>query len=105
MNYLAHLLLSENSPEARIGNLMGDFVKSASLDPNTYSAPMRRGITLHQKIDAYTDTHPVFQISRTRISAPRRRYAGILIDIFYDHFLATHWSDFSPQPLPDFTQS
>jgi len=103
VNYLAHLFLSENTPEARIGNLIGDFAKSASLA--TYPAPMRRGIILHRKIDAYTDSHPIFQTSRQRISSVRRRYAGTLIDIFYDHFLAIHWSDFSPQNLPDFAQS
>lgn len=103
MNFLAHLFLSEDSPEARIGNLMGDFVKSNALGP--FPLPMQRGVILHQKIDTFTDTHPVFLRSRQRISLERRRYASILIDIFYDHFLAVYWSQYASLPLPEFAQS
>jgi acyl carrier protein phosphodiesterase len=102
MNFLAHLYLSDDTPESRLGNLLGDFVRSPQID--TYPAPVRAGFALHQRIDAYTDAHPVFQHSRTRISLPRRRYAGVLVDVFYDHFLALHWAEFAPIPLPDFAR-
>lgn len=103
MNYLAHLLLSENSPESRLGNLLGDFVKTDALAP--FPLPIQRGVLLHQKIDSFTDTHAIFQQSRQRISLERRRFAGILIDIFYDHFLAVHWSTYAGVPLDEFAQS
>jgi len=58
---------------------------------------------LHRRIDSYADTHPAFRRSRERVSAERRRVAGIMIDLFYDHFLALHWPRFSAQALVEFT--
>jgi acyl carrier protein phosphodiesterase len=101
VNYLAHLYLAGDAPEALIGNLMGDFARGSMLEG--YSEGIREGIRLHRKIDAYTDTHPVVIESKRRISPANRRYAGILIDVFYDHFLARDWETYSPLPLADFT--
>jgi acyl carrier protein phosphodiesterase len=103
MNYLAHLFLADNTPESLIGNLLGDFVKGQS-NIRTYSIAIRQGIRRHQQIDAFTDNHPIFRQSKRRIHPERSRFAGILIDIFYDHFLATHWMQYSLMPLPDFAQ-
>jgi len=80
---------------------MGDFVKGP-LDARDGSA-LSSALTLHRRIDTYTDAHPVVAVSRSRISAARRRFAGILVDMFYDHFLARHWSDYSTVPLNQFT--
>ncbi len=102
MNFLAHLFLSDDTPESRLGNLLGDFVRSPQIE--TYPAPVRAGYALHLRIDAYTDDHPVWQQSRARISLPRRRYAGILVDVFYDHFLAVHWTDYVPVSLTAFAR-
>ncbi len=102
MNYLAHLFLSEGTIESRIGNLMGDFIKSEG--PAMYPRPFRRGIALHWKIDQYTDAHRLFQVSQRRVSVEQRRFSGVLVDVFYDHFLAAHWSQYSAQPLGDFVQ-
>ncbi|MCW3479092.1 ACP phosphodiesterase [Neisseriaceae bacterium JH1-16] len=102
MNYLAHLHLAPDDAEARVGNLLGDFVKPANaghLPPGIVA-----GMTLHRQIDRYTDAHPLFRLSKTHIAPERRRYAGILIDIFYDHFLALHWDTLAGRPLPEFTQ-
>ena len=101
MNYLAHLYLSEPSEDAWLGSLLGDFVKGP-LD-GRYSAAITRGIVLHRKIDTFTDAHPVVLQSKSRISTDRRRYAGIMIDMFYDHFLAKYWHEFHAQPLGAFT--
>ena len=49
-------------------------------------------------IDSFTDAHPVFLRSRQRISPANRKFAGIIVDVFYDHFLSMRWSDFSIQP-------
>jgi acyl carrier protein phosphodiesterase len=100
MNYLAHLYLAGDAPEAIVGNLMGDFVKGSAL--SEYSEPIRAGIRLHRRIDAFTDAHPVVAGSRRLIGPEHRRYAGVLVDIFYDHFLARSWAAYSSVPLPEF---
>ena len=101
MNYLAHLYLSEPNEEAWLGSLLGDFVKGP-LD-GRYSEDITRAIALHRKIDSFTDAHPVVLQSKSRVSAGRRRYAGIMIDMFYDHFLAKYWREFHDEPLNEFT--
>jgi acyl carrier protein phosphodiesterase len=103
MNYLAHLFLADNDPESIVGNLMGDFIKG-HVDQKL-PAKLRNGILLHRKIDVYTDSHPVFKQSKQRISPDFRRYAGILIDLYYDHFLAQQWNTYSATPLPVFSES
>jgi acyl carrier protein phosphodiesterase len=103
MNYLAHLFLDGENRDAIVGNLMGDFVKG-QVDPGL-AAGLREGILLHRKIDVYTDAHPVFRASRRRLRSEYRRYGGILIDIFYDHFLARSWSDHSSVSLRSFSQN
>ncbi|MEG4056240.1 MULTISPECIES: ACP phosphodiesterase [unclassified Microcoleus] len=102
MNYLAHLFLSEGTPESLIGNLLGDFVKGTAL--NLYSEEIRKGIDLHRKVDSYTDSHPIVRSSKSLVSSHRRRFAGVLIDVFYDHFLAKNWLEYSEIPLRDFSQ-
>jgi len=101
MNYLAHLYLSEPHEEAWLGSLMGDFVKGPLDD--RYGSEITRAIAMHRKIDVFTDAHPVVLQSKSRMSAERRRYAGIMVDVFYDHFLAKHWQDFHDEPLAEFT--
>ncbi|MBS1812892.1 MAG: DUF479 domain-containing protein [Acidobacteria bacterium] len=103
MNYLAHLFLADNTPESLVGAMLGDFVKGTA--KNNYSPVIQRNIELHRSIDSYTDAHPIVRESKTVVAAERRRYAGVLLDIFYDHFLATHWHRFSPVDLPTFTQN
>ncbi len=96
MNYLAHLIFAEPTPESRVGNLMGDFIRGRI--PTEWPEPVRQGIWLHRRIDAWTDQHEVFVTSKGRISPARRRVAGIILDIAYDHFLSRHWQLFSPTP-------
>lgn len=104
MNNLAHALLAGAVPEDRIGGVIGDFVKG-SLDPlPTGLGPgLAAGVMLHRRIDSFADGHPAFRRSRGRVSAARRRVGGIMVDMFYDHFLARHWALFSEQALGDFT--
>src|SRR3954470_12617968 len=101
MNYLAHLYLSAPTEDAWLGSLLGDFVKGP-LD-GRYSQHITSAIALHRKIDTFTDAHPVVLRSKSRISAARRRYAGIMIDMFYDHFLASNWAEFHDEPIKVFT--
>jgi len=89
-----------------LGSLLGDFVKGP-LDRgeiiSRYGAEVTRAIALHRKIDSYTDAHPVVSMSRSRVSSNRRRFAGVMVDIFYDHFLARNWEEFHDVPLARFT--
>lgn len=103
MNYLAHTLLSHQSAEAILGALLGDFVKG----PITAAYPSQVGdaIRLHRLIDRYTDSHPVVLSSHTLVSGARRRFAPIMVDVFYDHFLARHWNDYCDVSLPRFAQN
>ncbi|MEG4999560.1 acyl carrier protein phosphodiesterase [Microcoleus sp. B4-D4] len=102
MNYLAHLFLSDGTPASLIGNLLGDFVKGSAV--NLYSEEIRNGIDLHRKVDRYTDSHAVVRSSTSLVCAQRRRFAGVLIDVFYDHFLAKNWLKYSEVPLCDFAR-
>ncbi|MEH2203998.1 MAG: ACP phosphodiesterase [Nostoc sp.] len=102
MNYLAHLFLSQYTPEFLIGGLLGDFVKGNV--ESIYTGDIQKGIYFHRKIDVYTDTHNIFCSSKRLISPKRRRFAGILIDLFYDHFLAKNWSEYSNTELFIFSQ-
>lgn len=100
MNWLAHLLLSEPTPEFRLGNLLPDFIPPTAIA--ALPEEFRRGAACHRRIDAFTDAHPVVRRSRARIAATHRRYSGILVDIFYDHVLAREWTEYAAQPFEDF---
>lgn len=104
MNYLAHALLAASPAELRLGGLIGDFVKGP-LDAAAHAglpAAVRAGVALHRRIDSFADAHPAFRRSRARVGALRRRYAGVMVDVFYDHLLAVHWARFCEQPLSAF---
>jgi acyl carrier protein phosphodiesterase len=103
MNWLAHLFLSEPTPEFRLGNLLPDLLPASSLQ--TLSPAFRRGMECHRRIDTFTDTHPIFRRSVARLVPPHRRFGGVLMDLFYDHFLAVNWQHYSPLPLDQFTRS
>ena len=101
MNWLAHLFLSPpDDPEFRLGNWLADFVKGNAR--RALSESFQRGVRCHQAIDAFTDFHPVVFRSRARIAAQHGHFSGILIDVFYDHFLACNWGAFSAISLDAF---
>lgn len=104
MNYLAHALLAGPHPASRLGGMLGDFVKGpVETLTRLYPSDVVAGIALHRRIDSYADAHAAFRRSRQRVSGLRRRFSGIMVDMFYDHFLARNWSDFCSQPLDLFT--
>jgi len=100
MNFLAHALLAGAQPADQLGGLMGDFVKGPL--PAGLPHDLAAGVRLHRMIDVYAETHPAFMRSRARVSAQRRRVAGVMVDMFYDHFLARHWLDYHAEPLAQF---
>jgi acyl carrier protein phosphodiesterase len=89
MNYLAHMLCSTDSPASMLGNFIADFVKGN--EEGRFPREVVEGIRHHRKADYFTDSHAVFGASRRLISSSRRRYAGVIIDVLYDHFLTTSW--------------
>jgi acyl carrier protein phosphodiesterase len=101
MNYLAHLHLGGQRPGQLLGSLYGDFVKGrlqGQFDPEIEAA-----IQLHRSIDVFTDRHPLVDVALSRFSLTRRRYAGIVLDVFFDHCLARDWALYADRPLPLFT--
>ena len=103
MNYLAHALLAGQSPALVVGGVIGDFIKGPL--PGALPEDLARGVALHRAIDSFAETNPAFRASRNRVSPERRRYAGILVDIFYDHLLARDWDQIHHQPLSDYSTS
>lgn len=103
MNWLAHAFLSDTDPEFRLGNMLADVVKGRDLA--AMPPAFQRGAACHRAIDAFTDAHPVHRRSRARVSPAWRRFSGILVDVFYDHFLAANWGTYAREPLPAFTSA
>jgi len=99
MNFLAHSLFANQDQELIVGQFCGDFVRGASLQD--FSPAIRSGIELHRKIDSYTDKHPINLQARQYFTSPHRRFASILTDVVYDHYLARTWSSYSTTPLSD----
>lgn len=101
MNYLAHLHLGGQRPAQLLGSLYGDFVKGPL--PGRFTPELEAAIQLHRSIDSFTDAHPLIKQAIARFPAGRRRYAGIVLDVFFDHCLARDWSVYAEQPLDEFT--
>jgi acyl carrier protein phosphodiesterase len=100
MNWLAHLYLSEPSAEFRVGNLLPDLLPIGELA--YLPSEFQRGIEQHRKIDAFTDSHPIVRECINRVPSNFRRFGGVLIDLFFDHFLARDWNLYSSKSLPFF---
>ena len=101
MNWLAHLFLAQPNVESRLGNLLGDLVKGKERE--NLNVGFQSGLKCHLAIDRFTDRHIIVKRSKQRIDPKYCRFAGILIDVFYDHFLAINWDKYSPVPLEEFT--
>jgi len=93
LNHLAHVFLAPDSPEARVGSVLGDFTRDVDL--STLPESVKQGVRHHRAVDSYTDHHPEVLASKKLFSRQRRRFAGVALDILYDHFLLKHWDRFS----------
>jgi acyl carrier protein phosphodiesterase len=100
VNHLLHLYLADDTPSSLLGNLMGDFVKGRLDD--TFPAAIRQGIELHRQVDAFAHDNPHYRRSKSRLDNRYGYFRGVLIDIFYDHFLARNWHRYHPLPLEKF---
>ncbi|WP_281239772.1 acyl carrier protein phosphodiesterase [Flavobacterium praedii] len=103
MNFLAHIYLSGDNDLIKIGNFMADGIRGKHFEK--YPLEIQKGIVLHRFIDTYTDAHPVFRESTKRLHQNYHHYSGVIVDVFYDHFLAKNWSNFSGESLVDFTEN
>jgi acyl carrier protein phosphodiesterase len=103
MNYLAHIYLSGENDQIKVGNLIGDWVKGAN--HKKLSENVQKGVLMHRFIDWFTDNHPIVKQSKARVAEHYGKYSGIIIDILYDHFLACHWDEYSNIELFDFIES
>lgn len=102
MNFLAHLYLSGDNDLMKIGNFMADGIHGKNFD--NFPMEIQKGIILHRAIDTFTDAHPIFRQSTKRLHANYHHYSGIIVDIFYDHFLAKNWNKYSDEKLEGFTE-
>lgn len=100
MNFLAHLYLSGDDQEIRIGNFIADGIRGKNF--SAYSPKIQQGIRLHRAIDTFTDQHPIFRNHCKLLSPDHGHYSRVIMDVVYDHFLAAHWKEFHDQSLSDF---
>lgn len=100
MNFLAHIFLSGEDELLKIGNFMADGIRGKKYEQ--FPLPIQKGILLHRFIDFYTDNHPVFKQSTQRLHANYHHYAGVIVDMFYDHFLAKNWHQYTSEPLEEY---
>ena len=100
MKFLAHAYLSGNNEEILIGNFIGDYIKGKNY--LKYPEMVRKGILMHRDIDTFTDFHAITRRSRMQIIEKYHKYSGIIIDIFYDHFLASEFDKYSNTLLEDY---
>ena len=103
MNFLAHIFLSGDDPQIKIGNFMADGIRGQ--DYLAYPEGIKKGILLHRAIDTFTDEHPVFRRSTKRLHTEFHHYSGVIVDVFYDHFLAKNWKIYHAENLKTYAQS
>lgn len=102
MNFLAHIYLSFEDDEITIGNFIADSIRG-----NKYKhlpKKIQKGITLHRHIDTFTDAHKTVRKSTKKLHVNYGHYSGVIVDIFYDHFLAKNWNNYSDTPLDEFVE-
>ena len=102
MNFLAHIYLSGDNDFIKIGNFMADGIRGKQYEH--LPEDMRKGIILHRAIDTFTDIHPIFRKGTKRLHEKYHHYASVIMDVFYDHFLAKNWSMYSTETLDDFVE-
>jgi len=103
MNFLGHFYLSKHEPGLLVGNYIADFVKGKKyLD---YPESISEGIIMHRNIDHFTDQHPMIRKGRKRLFPIYRHYASVIMDMYYDHYLARYWSNYSSEDLEAFSDS
>jgi len=102
MNFLAHLVLSPKETDFISGNIAADFLRGP--DRKFVSKGVQSGISMHQFVDQFTDTHVLVKTSKDRLKKHFRLFSGVLIDVFYDHFLAKDFELIANISLEEFCE-
>lgn len=102
MNFLAHLLLTDEAGLPLAGAILGDRVRGPLV--GRFPQPLERSIQLHRQVDATTDAHPAVHALIRQFPGPRRRYAPIIVDMLLDHCLTLDWAHYCEEPLERFTR-
>jgi acyl carrier protein phosphodiesterase len=107
LNFLAHIYLSADDEDIKIGNFLGDFVKGRlnKLSNAQYTAGIIKGMALHREIDFFTDNHPIVRQSIDRLQPKYHKFSGIVVDMFYDHILAKNFHHYSKISLEKYAQN
>jgi acyl carrier protein phosphodiesterase len=103
VNFLAHIYLSFDDPQITLGNFMADSIRGR--DYLQFPERIQKGVLLHRAIDTFTDTHPITRKSSKRLHSRYRHYSMVIVDIYYDHFLARNWDSYSDISLESFTDN
>jgi len=103
LNFLAHALLAGDAPALIVGGVIGDWIKGPL--PGVLPDDLAKGVALHRAIDSFAESQPAFRRSRSLVSVDRRRYAGVLVDVFYDHLLARNWASIHHRPLDEYCEA
>jgi acyl carrier protein phosphodiesterase len=93
VNFIAHIHLSGDDEALMVGNYIADLIRQkdmVSLPPDILN-----GVMLHRFIDTYTDAHIINKNTLDLLYERHRKYAPVLLDIYYDFFLIRHWNMFS----------
>ena len=101
MNYLAHLYLSCHDQNLMVGNFIGDHITNREM--KHLPAAICEGVEMHRAIDYYTDTHPVTRQVRASLFETYRHRSRVIVDLFYDHFLAADFESISGESLSSFS--
>ncbi|MEP7085002.1 MAG: ACP phosphodiesterase [Betaproteobacteria bacterium] len=100
MNHIAHFLLAPHTGRSAIGTLLADFQRGPIA--STLPAEIGAAIALHRAVDSYTDAHPATHAAKALFAADARRYAGVAIDLYFDHCLVCEWKQYSDEPFARF---
>nr|WP_223826559.1 acyl carrier protein phosphodiesterase [Flagellimonas sp. S3867] len=103
VNFLAHIYLSFDDQEITLGNFFADHIRGNKF--KHFPEKIQKGILLHREIDTFTDSHPIAKQSSKRLHKNYSHYSRVIVDIYYDHFLAKNWSVYSPVPLKEYVEN
>ncbi len=100
MNYLAHLYFAKPTADSHFGNLLADF--GGLRQVSNVSHDVKLGVENHMLVDKFTDQHAIQRTAKALFSNQRRRFAGIILDVLYDHFLIKNWQQFHSDAFTQF---
>lgn len=95
------MYLSGDDKHLAIGNFIADKVKGKQF--LQYPQTIQNWILLHRKIDSFTDSHLLFKKNVTLLFPIHRHYSRVIVDLFFDHYLAANWHKYHHLTLKSFS--